>query len=216
MKLKKLCSVLIVGLVASITLAPKALAANTVRLSCAKTQINIGDSTTCTVYGNVTFESEDAAPSAATITFSHTKYLNISNVKANSTAGWTNTTSSSATSGTYSFSNSSAATKITSGTEFEIMSFSLTVDQAAKNLASTDECGDLCISAATFNGSTLLGSNIGSCFKPQIGKEEEKCVGASCNAETGAFLNYSLVIVGAAVAVCAIIVSKKNSKFYRI
>lgn len=212
--MKKLCSYLIIGLIATFVVAPKAFAANSVRLACTKTQIEIGGSTTCTVYGTVDFTSEDNAPSAATVTFSHTEYLKISNIKANATAGWTNTTSSAATSDTYSFSNSTAATKITSGKEFEIMSFTATLDQAAKNLASYDDCANLCISAATFNGSSVLASNTGTCYNPSVAVEE--CVGAKCNAETGAFLNYSLIIVGGAVAVCAIIISNKKSKFYRI
>ena len=218
MGMKKICSLLVVGLIAGFALIPNAFAANSVRISCAKTQIEIGGSTNCTVYGTVDFTSEENAPSAATITFSHTEYLKISNIQANSTAGWINTTSAAASNSTYSFSNSAAATKITSGKEFEIMSFTATLDQAAKNLASYDDCANLCISAATFNGSSVLAQNIGTCFNPTVTtvSTPEECVGASCNAETGAFLNYSLVIVGSLVAVCAIIVSKKNSKFFRI
>ena len=214
MGFKKFCSFLIVGLMAALMYAPNAFAANSVKLSCAKTDIKIGASTTCTVYGTVDFTSEENAPSAATVTFSHTEYLKISNIQANATAGWTNTTSAAASNSTYSFSNSTAATKITSGKEFEIMSFTITLDQAAKNLASYDDCANLCISAATFNGSSVLASNTGTCYSPVVSAEE--CVGESCNAKTGAFLNYSLVIVGSLVAVCAIIISKKNAKFFRI
>lgn len=214
MSLKKISSLLIVGIIAAFVVAPKALAANSMRLACSKTNIKIGDSTTCTIYGTIDFASEDDAPSAATITLSTSEYLNISNVKANSTAGWTNTTSASSTGTTYSFSNSSAATKITSGKEFEIMSFTATLDQAAKNLASYDDCARLCIGGATFNGASLSTASLGTCYSPVV--TPDTCEGASCNAETGAFLNYSLVLVGAAVAVCAIIVSRRNSKFYRI
>ena len=214
MKLKKICSFLLVGALATFAVGTKALAANSMRLSCGKTDIKIGDSTTCTIYGTVDFTSEDDAPSAATITLSTSEYLKISNVKANSTAGWTNTTSASSSGTTYSFSNSAAATKITSGKEFEIMSFTATLDQAAKNLASYDDCARLCIGGATFNGASVSNASLGTCYNPTV--TSEQCVGASCNAETGAFLNYSLVLVGSAVAVCAIIVSRKNSKFYRV
>ena len=212
--MKKVCSFLIVGLMAAFIVAPKAFAANSVKLSCTKTEIKIGESVNCTVYGNVDFTTEDNAPSAATITLSHTEYLKISNVQANATAGWTNTTATTASSGTYSFSNSSAATKITSGKEFEIMSFTATLDQSAKNLASYDDCANLCISAATFNGSSVLSSNTGTCYNPVVSVDE--CKGSKCNAETGAFLDYTLVVILALVAVGAIVVSKRNSKFYRI
>jgi hypothetical protein len=217
MKIKNLFSFIIVGVIALLSLGANVKAADTnnVSLSCTKTSINIGESTVCTVYGTAYFTSSTDAPSAVTVTINPSEYLNISAVTASTTNGFTKTNEAKSDSGvTYSFSNSSASTKITSGTKFEIMSFTATLSQEAKNLSNTDNCAEICISAATFNSSSLTSGNYGTCYNPSVTVTD--CTGSNCNANTGAFLNYALIGTGAAVAVVAIIVARKNNKFYRI
>lgn len=209
MNLKKICSFIVVGLLA-ILFIPKVSAASGTTLSCQKTDLTIGESTTCTVY--VTYEYTDPtnAPSAASITLSTNQYLKVSEVTANSTYGWSTSTTSGST---YSFNKPSGAT-ITSGQKFELMSFKVTLDQSAKNLGENDTCGDICISAATINGLAISSDDKGSCYLPTVTIEE--CTGPKCNAETGAFLNYALIALGVAVAVVAILVARKSNKFYRV
>ena len=208
MNLKKICSFVVIGLFA-ILFMPTVDAASSATLSCAKKDLKIGESTTCTVY--MTYEFTDVAPSAASVTFSTNKYLDISKVTANSTLGWS--ASGTATGTQYSFQRTST-TGITSGTRFELMSFTLTLNQNAKNLGSNDTCGDICISEATINGVKVDTGTSSSCFGPTITVEE--CVGSSCNAETGAFLNYSLIVLGVGVAFVAILVARRSNKFYRL
>lgn len=218
MKIKKLLGIAIVGMIAVFGAGAnvKAASTNNVSLSCTKTSINIGESTVCTVYGTAYFDGTTTqAPSAITVTVSPSEYLTISNVTANTTLGFTTPSSTTADAGTtYSLSNSKASTSITSGTKFEIMSFTATLSQEAKNLSSTDNCAEICISAATFNGLALTAGNYGTCYNPSVTVTD--CVGDSCNAKTGAFLNYTLIGLGSCAALVAIIVARKNNKFYRI
>ena len=211
MSLKKICSFMVVGLL-GLLFIPSINAASSTTMSCQKTDLNIGESTTCTVY--VTYEYADAAnaPQSAVITLSTNEYLKVSVVTANSTLGWAASTTG--TSGSmYSFNKTSGQT-ITSGTKFELMSFKVTLDQSAKNLGENDTCGDICISSATINGLTIASDDKGSCYLPTVTTEE--CTGSKCNAETGAFLNYTLIVLGVAVAVVAIVVARRSNKFYRV
>ena len=218
MKIKKLMGFVIIGVIAIFGAESNVRAADTnnVSLSCTKTTINIGESTVCTVYGTAIFDgTTTTAPSAVTVTISPSEYLTISNVTANTSIGFTTPSSTTADAGiTYTLSNTKASTTITSGTQFEILSFTATLSQEAKNLSNTDNCARLCISAATFNGLALTDVNNGTCYNPAVTVTD--CVGDSCNANTGAFLNYALICLGSCAALVAIIVARRNNKFYKI
>ena len=211
MNLKKICSFIVVGLLA-IMFIPKVSAASGTTLSCQKTDLTIGESTTCTVYVTYEYSDSNNAPAAASITLSTNQYLKVSDVTANSTLGWAASPAND-TGSTYAFNKTSGAT-ITSGQRFELMSFKITLDQSAKNLGENDTCGDLCISGATINSLTISSYDKGSCYLPTVTTEE--CTGPKCNAETGAFLNYTLIALGVAVAVVAILVARRSNKFYRV
>ncbi len=217
MNIKKVMSLAIVGVLAifGVNANVKAADTNNVSLSCTKTSINIGESTVCTVYGTVYFTDASNAPSATTVTISPSDYLTISNVTANTSSGFTKPTETKTNSGiTYALSNSTASSTITSGTKFAILSFTATLSQEAKNLSSTDNCAQICISGASFNGLALTSGNYGTCFNPSVTITD--CTGSNCNANTGAFLNYALIGTGAVVALVAIVVARKNNKFYKI
>lgn len=208
MNLKKICSLVVAG-ICSILFVSSVNAASSATLSCKKTDLKIGESTTCTIY--MTHEFTTVAPSAASVAFSTNEYLDITNMTANSTLGWTiagNTTGSQ-----YSFQRTTT-TGITSGTRFELASFTVTLNQNAKNLGEKDTCGSLCISAATIDGTTVDTGTSSSCYGPAVTIEE--CTGSDCNAKTGAFLNYSLIVLGVAVAFVAILVARRSNKFYKL
>jgi hypothetical protein len=217
MNIKKLLSLAIVGVITvfGVNANVKAADTNNVSLSCTNTTINIGESTVCTVYGTAYFTDATNAPSAVIVSITPSDYLTISNVTANTSSGFTKPTETKTSTGiTYSLSNSTASSTITSGTKFAILSFTATLSQEAKNLSSTDDCAQICISGATFNGFALTSGNYGTCYNPSVTITD--CVGSSCNAKTGAFLNYALIGTGAAVALVAIVVARKNNKFYKI
>jgi hypothetical protein len=210
MNIKKILSLTIVGLVAMLAINGNVKAADTVTLKCNKTEIKIGESTTCEVDATLA-----SAPSAATLTIANSQYLTISAVTANSTVGWalskTNNDSTYVT--TYSFNNSTSAS-VPLNTSTAVMSFTVTLSTEAKNLASTDNCGQICISAATFDGAALTSVGSGVCYTPTVTIED--CTGTGCNATTGAFLNYALLGGGAAIALGAIVIARRNNKFYKI
>ena len=200
----KRINLLIIGIAAMFGFMVSVSAANGVSLTCDKTQVKIGESSNCVV--SITSESP---VSAATITLSTSEYLIISNIRANTTAGWS--ASSAGTSGNnYAFNNT------TGSTGGQVFSFNVTLAEAAKNLSETDDCGQLCISAATFNGNVITGiiPGTGTCFAPVI--VDESCVGEDCNPKTGDFMNYAVIGVVGVFAVAAIVIARKSAKFYRV
>ena len=212
MKMKKL-GLFAIGLFAAFGFMSGVKAVNGVSLKCETTTLKLGETTNCTV----TVTSE-ATINAATITLSTSEYLSVSNVTANSAAGWTQaapTTSatSATTGGEYAFNNTVGTTG------GQLFSFNLTLNTNASKLGEGDSCGQLCISAATFNGNALTGTiqETGTCFAPTM--IIDKCVGEDCNPknpDTGTFMNYVVIAGALGLAVLAVIVAKRSSKFYKI
>lgn len=204
----KKINLLIVGIIAMFGVM-FAVQAQGVTLACDKTTIGIGESTNCTV----TIETE-AVVTDTVITLDSSKYLIVTAPVANTSAGWSaDTTKTNATTGEYAFKNTAGSSNTS-----QVFSFTVTLSEEARNLSADDECGQLCISAVTFNnGTATMGSIIkgtGTCFAPTI--REDECVGESCNPQTGAFMNYLLIVGVGLGAIAVILIVRKTSKFYRV
>ena len=217
MSLKKICSFVVVGLLAVVVM-PKVYAANSVTLSCNDTKIAIGQSTNCTAYLTYDYTDETLAPKGVVVVLEPNEFLDVTNVKANSTLGWQQGTATETANGMqYQFATSNP-TGIQSGKKSELFSFTLTLNQKAKNLSDTNACGNLCINGAVVQTASsqvpINTDDKASCYSPIVTVEE--CVGPKCNPETGSFLNYALVILGIAVAGVAIVVVRRSNKFYRV
>ncbi len=191
----------IFAMVAMLGFTVSAKAANSVALTCDKTEINIGESTNCSVK-----LTADVVVNTSTIELSSSEYLDISNVKPNEAAGWKLSTANNATEGKYVFNNES-------GKSGEIFSFTLTLNSKAKALGENDDCGQLCIASATINGTAAI-KDKGTCYSPTV--VEEECVGEDCNPKTGAFANYAIIIASIIIAGAAVIVARKSTKFFRV
>ena len=182
-------------------------AASSLKLSCDKTDIRIGESTVCTV----SFTSDTAITSSA-FALSTSRYLDISNVKPNTTKGWSSDDSTNPSNGYYAF-------KITSGTgvaEGDVFSFTVTLNSKAKELGEKDTCGELCISKAVLGSVTTTNAKgTGTCFMPNV--VEDECPEGECpNPETGAFANYAIIAASILVAGAAVIIARKSTKFFRV
>lgn len=195
-------NLLIIGIVAMFGFMISAKAAQGVSMTCDKTSVKIEESANC----YVSFTS-DTPVTDISITLSTSEYLGVSNVVANSAANWTSNGSSG---NVYSFKNT------TGGTTGQLFSFTVTLLPGAKNLTENDDCGQICIKEARFNGNILTGvtAGTGTCFMPTVNIEQ--CVGENCNPKTGSFMNY--VIIGAVtiIAIAAVVIARKSSKFYRV
>lgn len=216
MNIKKLLSLLVVGSVAMLAINGNVKAADNVTFTCDKTEIKINESATCEVKANIA-----AAPtSKAEIVVANSQYLSISNVKGNSAAGWGTPTASSTTTSTEGNGITTYSLAYTTtgsypiGVDTQIMSFTITLLSTAKNLSSTENCAQICINAVAIDGASIASVGTGICRTPTVTIED--CTGTSCNAKTGAFLNYALLGGGAIIAVGAIIVARRNNKFYKI
>lgn len=206
----KKINLLIIGIVAMFGFMVSVNAANGVSMKCEKTQIKIGESSNCVVY-----VESNAAISEAKITLSASEHLGIkylgvvgSTVKPNSAAGWSLYNISG---DEYTFKNSIGSTG-----KSELFAFNVTLLDSAKNLSETDDCGQLCIKAASFDGNVIgpLVDGSGTCFQPVI--IEESCVGEDCNPKTGDFMNYVVIGVVGVFAIAAIVIARKSAKFYRV
>ena len=165
MKNKKLLKTLLVGAIASFSVMLNVHAANTVSMSCDKTEIQVGESTTCTVSATSTLDKL----TKASITLTTSQYLSISNVKANTAAGW-QADSANTTSTNYVFTAINSDTGITAGTT-QVFSFTVTLLDSAKNLSAGDSCGQICIGGAAYNDMALSSIDqtaAGTCFSPII------------------------------------------------
>ena len=207
----KKINLFIVGIVAMFGVMFAVHAEPSATLQCDKSTIGIGESTNC----YVTIQT-DSAISDTVITLSSSKYLIVSSPVANSKAGWVADAEKTKTStGEYAFKNTSGGT-----TSSQVFSFTVTLSEEAKKLSAEDDCGQICISAVTFNNGTATMGTIlqgtGTCFAPTV--REEECT-ENCdpkNPETGAFMNY-LIILGVGVgAIAAILIVRRTSKFYRV
>lgn len=191
-----------------------ARAASTTRLECAKGSIAVGDTTTCTVYMTADFTEE--APSGIRVTLNSSQYLKIGTVTANTTYFTIATNNSIApTDSKFStgltLSLNKTTTPVTSGKEFELLSFPVTLAEEAKNIKDAKaSCGTLCIGAVEIDGSPLTSivQTTDYCYSPVIHKEDVP--------ETGSFLNYALIIAGIGLAVVAIVIARRSSKFYKL
>lgn len=205
----KKINLLIIGLVAMFGFMFSVNAAQGVSLSCDKTTIKIGEAANCVVE----LTGLEANVSATTIALSTSEYLDITNVTANTAAGWSASTSgTNAANGEYAFNNANGV----SGAKTQVFSFNVTLNEGAKNLSEGDSCGQLCISAVTLDGERLTGiiQGTGTCFAPTVVIEE--CVGESCNPQTGTFMNYMIIVGIGAIAIVGILISRKTNKFYKI
>lgn len=194
------------GLVAMLGFGVSVSAADTAGLSCLKSDLSIGESTTCTV--SITTAS---AVSSASITLKSSEHLIISDAKANDSAGWQQSAASSSSEYVFNRTVAGAAGKS------DVFSFTLTLSESAKNLSKNDDCGNICIAAVTLDKGTVSGitENSQFCYRPTI-VPEEKCEGEDCNPKTGAFANYVAIAAVAVIAVGAILVARRSSKFYRV
>ena len=216
----KKINLLILGIVAMFGFVFTANAAGIAKIECTNPEIRIGESTNCTV--SVGYDGTTPIKTAA-ITLSDSEYLIISDVRASAAAGWQqDLTGTSTTSGRYSFINSNQSGIATTS---EVFSFTVKLSEEAKKLSSTDKCGNLCISKVEVTSATtsaelpfdqILESTQGACYTPVVINEEctENC--DPKNPETGAFMNY-LIIVGVGIAAIAVIlIVRKTTKFYRV
>lgn len=205
--MKKL-NLLVVGLAAmfAVMFSVKAQSAT---LACDKTTIGIGESANCTV----SIETEQVITDTV-ITLDASKYLIVSAPVANSKAGWVaDAEKTNSSTGEYAFKNTAGSSNAT-----QVFSFTVTLSEEAKNLSAEDDCGQLCISAVTFNNGTATMGTIlkgtGTCFAPTI--VEDECVGESCNPKTGAFANYLVILAVGLGAIVVILIARKTTKFYRV
>ena len=194
---------LLFGLLISILYVGSASAASTAAISCEDTYIRPRESTVCTVTATHDEQVTNAIFSIAT-----SEYLSMSNIQANTAAGWTQDTTATSY---YSFNN--AGIDISAGSE--IFSFTLTLSTEAKNLPEGN-CGQLCISTVLFNQSTPADlPDSGVCFGPTVDKSE--CTEEDCpTPDTGAFANYAVLGGVSLVALIAIIAVSRKNKFYRV
>ena len=97
------------------------------------------------------------------------------------------------------------------GTEFEIMSFTVTLLDSAKNLGENDSCGNLCLSTALFNDTVVDKSSVGDgiCYSPTV-------TITSSNPTTGNFMNYALLGGAALLTIGAISLVSRKNKFYHV
>ena len=207
----KKINLFIVGIVAMFGVMFTVHATPSATLSCNKKTIGIGESANCKVEIATDSTIEDVA-----ITLSSSKYLSVSAPTANSKAGWVADASKTTVSNNqyvYAFKNTSGGT-----TSSQVFSFTVTLLEEARKLSSYDECGELCISAVTF-GEATMGTIIkgeGTCFTPVVTEEEctENC--DPKNPETGAFMNYLIILGVGVAAIAAILIIRRTSKFYRV
>ena len=192
--------------------------ADSLSLSCDKTEIAIGESTNCTVTGDFS-----VAYASGVVTIDVSEHLAISNVKAGAAAGWS--VDASTTSGNkYGFKATNSTVGTTTGSR-QMFSFTLTLKDSAKKLSAGESCGNICISAATFTpvgGSSVswTKSNLGTCYAPTY----VVCQGSGCtpapstpeNPKTGEFTDYVLIGGVVVVALIAIIIARKGNKFFEV
>ena len=202
----KKINLLIIGFVAMFGFMFTVNAAQGVALSCNKTDIKIGETANCTV----SLTGIESSISATTITLSTSEYLDITNVTANTAAGWSQSTAGTTSTTEYAFNSASGSMG------GQVFSFNVTLNEGAKNLSEGDSCGQLCISAVTLDGERLAGiiQGTGTCFAPTVVIEE--CVGESCNPQTGTFMNYIIIVAVGAIAIAGILIARRSSKFYRV
>lgn len=194
-----------------------------VTVDCEKYDLAVGASTTCTVY--VTPTKELAAFSEekqVIINMVQSQYITINNIKVNTAGGFAAKSSldtSDKTIKSHSFELTHTGT-LTESKKTEILSFTLKLEEAAKNL-SIDECGELCVTGAVFNmnttkvkGTITVGDNGKAC--PNLIITEQKCEGSGCNPETGEFMNYAVIAGVAGVALVVIAVVTRKKKFYTV
>jgi len=208
----KKINLLIVGIVAMFAVM-LGVQAQSVTLRCDKNTIGIGESTLC----DVTIDTEAAVTDVVITLSSSSNTLDVSAPTANSKAGWVaDIENTKVSSGEYAFKNTAGSTG-----KSQVFSFTVTLNENARNLSAEDDCGQLCISSVIYNnGSATMGTitkGTGTCFAPTI--EEEECVGESCNPknpETGAFANYLAILAVGIGAIVVILVIRRTSKFYRV
>lgn len=201
-------------------------AESSVRVGCENNYIGIGESTSCTVYAT----ADQTALAQTTATFvvdiATSKYLNVSNVKANETLEFKqsgnpsskkDTYSTSATFKDFDFINGYIfvvpSANLTVNKEFAVFSFTVTLSTEAKNLPEGN-CGSLCVAGAYINGGVNLVSTGGSC--PSFTINTQECTDKDCTPDTGSFMNYALLCGGAVVTLGAITLLNKKNKFYRV
>lgn len=205
--MKKFSNLFIFVLIAFVALTVKVNAAtNDVKLTCENSSIAVGGSTTCTILGTYN-DSTTSLKSFSTI-INTSQYLSISKVTANTNIGFSNITNNGTT---YTATYDSTNGKMVVGTEFEIMSFTVTLLDSAKNLGENDSCGNLCLSTALFNDTVVDKSSVGDgiCYSPTV-------TITSSNPTTGNFMNYALLGGAALLTIGAISLVSRKNKFYHV
>lgn len=194
---------LLFGLLVSVLYLGSVNAESTATITCEDTYIRPGESTVCTVKATHDEQVKNAIFSIAT-----SEYLTMTDIKANTAAGWTQDTTAT---GYYSFNNAGA--DISAGAE--IFSFTLNLSTEAKNLPEGN-CGQICISTLLFNQTTPAElPDSGVCFGPTVDKSE--CTEEDCpTPDTGAFANYAILGGVSLAALIAIIAVSRKNKFYRV
>ena len=178
--------------------------AGTISITCEKEDLRKGESTTCNI--NAAGFTEAITSFTAEV---ESNYLIVSDIKANETIGMKDNGS---TGTMINFANTSMNTA-TSGV---LGAFTLTLSENAQDIGD-GTCGSLCLKNVRVNGSFVDNFDetaSGICKAP--GFIEEVCEGEECDPNTGAFTSYLLLGGGAAVALVAIIMVRKNSKFYNV
>ena len=178
--------------------------AGTISLTCEKEDLRKGESTNCTI--TATGFTEAITSFTAEV---ESNYLQVSDITPNTTLGMSDNGS---TGTMINFANNSMNTT-TSGV---IGAFTLTLSEDARDIGD-GTCGSLCLKNVRVNGNYVDNfdeTSNGICKAP--GFIEETCEGEDCDPKTGAFTSYLLLGGGAAVALVAILLVRKNSKFYNV
>ncbi len=182
------------------------VSAATVSLSCEKQDLRKGESTTCSI--NATGVTEAITSFSAEFA---SQYLTVSDITPNSTIGMSDNGS---TANTFNFKNTSM---VTASGDVTIGSFTLTLDENAQNIGD-GTCGVFCLTNVKINENqtpdNMYENKEGICLNP--GFIEETCEGEECDPNTGAFTSYLLLGGGALVALVAIVLVRRNSKFYNV
>ena len=197
-----------ITLVSLLAFGMKVSAAGNIAITCEKKDLRKGESTTCNIVASGftdvirTFTADV-----------NSRYLTVSDIRPNTTISMSDNGSTATQfnlryDGLNNGASASAATYLAS--------FTLTLDENAQNVGD-GTCGAFCIQNVKVNDSFFVNENPdaeGVCVKP--GFIEETCEGEDCDPKTGAFTSYLLLGGGAAVALVAILLVRKNSKFYNV
>jgi len=213
-KMNKILAAVLVGFIG----VGVAHAQTSATLTCEDLKLVPGASTICTV--KITPDATAASSTTPTKTFiasiAQSQYLTMSDVKVNTTAGFSNlkeqTDSTNALTNIISLDYTGT---VTADKEIEVFSFKMTLSKEAENLPDGN-CGQLCLSSALFDSNSVTLGDDGKPYCPNFSINKPTCVGEDCNPTTGEFMNYAIIAGVCVVALAAIVIVSKKNKFYNV